>query len=82
MIKLNNLVKKKNRLQITLHKGVYTVRNNDKHLEVLKVLSLIVIAVSSVFIAIWLSQISQNLGGIANNLSGISNSLYDLSNKE
>lgn len=68
-----------------LYKGVYLVNIANKTLEVIKVLSLVVIAISSVFIALWLSQISQNQSGIVNNLSnlgGISNSLFDLLNKE
>ncbi|HWO76555.1 MAG TPA: replication/maintenance protein RepL [Bacillus sp. (in: firmicutes)] len=55
---------------------------NDKTLEVIKVISLVIIAISSVFIAIWLCQIIQALDDIGGNLDRISNRLVDLYNKE
>lgn len=78
---LNDLVEKK----IILYKGGYILKIDNRTLEVIKVLSLVVIAISSAFIALWLSQISQTQSGIVNNLSNlseISKSLFDLSNKE
>jgi hypothetical protein len=58
------------------------VKIDDKTLEVIKVLSLVVIAISTAFIALWISQIIQILEVIGGNLGGISNSLFDLANKE
>jgi hypothetical protein len=58
------------------------MKNEDKPLEVLKILSLIVIAISTAFIALWLSQILQILSVVSDILDGISTSLFDLSNKE
>lgn len=57
------------------------VKIDDKTLELIKVLSLVVIAISTAFIALWLSQIIQVLDVIGGNLGGISISLSDLSNK-
>ena len=63
-------------------KGNIVVKIDDKTIEVIKVLSLVVIAISTAFIALWLSQIIQTLDDIGSNLGGISNGLFNLSNKE
>lgn len=55
---------------------------DDRTLKIIKVLSWVVIAISTAFIALWLSQIIQLLEVISGNLGGISNSLFDLLNKE
>ncbi|MFE4222578.1 hypothetical protein ACFRJZ_21280 [Bacillus subtilis] len=54
---------------------------DSKTLEIIKVLSLVVIAISSVCIAFWLAQIITLLDVIGGNLGGINNSLIDLSNR-
>ena len=54
---------------------------DDKNLEVIKVLSLVVIAISSAYTALWLNEIRQILSVIGNNLGGASQSLFDLLNK-
>lgn len=54
---------------------------DDKNLEVIKVLSLVVIAISSVYTALWLNEVRQILSVIGNNLGGVSQSLFDLLNK-
>ena len=51
---------------------------DEKTLECVKVLSLVVMAISSVFIALWLSQILQMLDVMGGNLGGISQTLFEL----
>ncbi|MGD6831272.1 hypothetical protein ACQCT5_03875 [Sutcliffiella halmapala] len=58
------------------------MRIETKTLEAIKVLSLVVIAISSVFIAIWLAQIITLLEVIGSNLNGINSSIFDLVNRE
>ncbi|MCA1322314.1 hypothetical protein LC085_20765 [Bacillus tianshenii] len=58
------------------------MRIETKTLEAIKVLSLVVIAISSVFIAIWLAQIITLLEVIGDNLHGINSSIFDLVNRE
>lgn len=58
------------------------MRIDDKTLEAIKVFSLVVIAISSVCIAIWLAQIISLLDVIGGNLNGINTSLFDLVNRE
>jgi hypothetical protein len=58
------------------------VNTDNKTLEVIKVFSLVVIAISSVSIAYWLAQIIDMLEVIGGNLEGINTSLFDLVNKE
>ncbi|MFE4320382.1 hypothetical protein ACFRI6_20860, partial [Bacillus subtilis] len=62
-------------------KGNIKVKIDSKTLEIIKVLSLVVIAISSVCIAFWLAQIITLLDVIGGNLGGINNSLIDLSNR-
>lgn len=58
------------------------VKTDNKTLEVIKLFSLVVIAISSVSIAYWLAQIIDMLEVISGNLEGINTSLFDLVNKE
>jgi hypothetical protein len=58
------------------------LRIDDKTLEAIKVFSLVVIAISSVCIAVWLAQIISLLDVIGGNLNGINTSLFDLVNRE
>ncbi|MGD6903391.1 hypothetical protein [Bacillus infantis] len=58
------------------------MRIGDKTLEAIKVFSLVVIAIISVCIAIWLAQIISLLDVIGGNLNGINTSLFDLVNRE
>ncbi len=58
------------------------VKTDNKTLELIKVFSLVVIALSSVSIAFWLAQIIDMLEVIGGNLEGINTSLFDLVNKE
>jgi hypothetical protein len=64
----------------SLKRGM-NVKLDDKTLEYINVLSLAVIAISSVFIALWLSQILQILEVLGGNLGGISDTLFQLSEK-
>ncbi|MCM3124345.1 MULTISPECIES: hypothetical protein [unclassified Mesobacillus] len=58
------------------------MKTDNKTLEVIKVFSLVVIAISSVSIAFWLAQIIDMLEVIGGNLEGMNTSLFDLVNKE
>lgn len=58
------------------------VKMDTKTLELIKVFSLVVIAISSVSIAYWLAQIIDMFEVIAGNLDGINTGLFDLVNKE
>lgn len=58
------------------------MKTDNKTLEVIKVFSLVVIAISSVSIAYWLAQIIDMLEVIGGNLEGMNTSLFDLVNKE
>ncbi|WP_180953736.1 hypothetical protein [Bacillus sp. T33-2] len=58
------------------------MKTDNKTLEVIKVFSLVVIAISSVCIAYWLAQIIDMLDVIGGNLNGINTSLFDFFNKE
>ncbi|WP_174730497.1 hypothetical protein [Mesobacillus harenae] len=58
------------------------MKTDNKTLELIKVFSLVVIALSSVSIAFWLAQIIDMLEVIGGNLEGINTSLFDLVNKE
>ncbi|WP_456278824.1 hypothetical protein [Bacillus sp. AK128] len=51
-------------------------------LELIKVISLVVIAISTSIIALWVSQIPDLLGIINDNLLGINTSLFDYFNRE
>lgn len=62
--------------------GGIKVKFDNQTLELIKVLSLVVIAISTSIIALWVSQIPSLLGGISENLGGISTSLFDYFNKE
>jgi hypothetical protein len=57
-------------------------KTDNKTLEVIKVFSLVVIAISSFSITFWLAQIIDMLEVIGGNLEGINTSLFDLVNKE
>ncbi|AJD90224.1 hypothetical protein JMA_09070 [Jeotgalibacillus malaysiensis] len=58
------------------------MKADSRILEVTKVLSLVVIAISSVFIAFSLTQSMTLLEVIGDNLNGINTVLFDLLNKE
>lgn len=55
---------------------------DSKSLEAIKVLSLVVIAISTIFIALWLAQIISLLEVIGSNLEGINGRFVDLTNRE
>lgn len=67
---------------MVLQKKGGKVKMDNKTLEVIKVFSLVVIAISSISIAIWLAQIIDMLEVIGGNLEGINTSLFDLVNRE
>lgn len=67
---------------MVLQKKGGKVKMDNKTLEVIKVFSLVVIAISSISIAIWLAQIIDMLNAIGGNLEGINTSLFDLVNRE
>ncbi|MEH7418838.1 hypothetical protein V7266_26760 [Neobacillus drentensis] len=59
----------------------YKVKIDNKTIEAIKVISLVIIAISSVCIAFWLAQMITLLEVIGSNLNGMNTSLFDLVNK-
>ncbi|MDZ5712608.1 hypothetical protein [Jeotgalibacillus haloalkalitolerans] len=67
---------------ISIKRGERKMKADNRILEVIKVLSLVVIAISSVTIAFSLAQGVTLLEVIGDNLSGINTALFDLLNRE